>query len=93
VNNAKDIGRFTRDSKYIAIVAINQVSIASTEYFVFGNERAAFGKTLQSFNLFFETANELFCFFEAIVRDKGPCFFDITLCCTSDPNAKFCGHV
>jgi hypothetical protein len=27
------------------------------------------------------------------LRDKYPRFFDVTLRCTSDPNAKFCGHV
>jgi len=93
MNDAQDVNDFTGDSKYVAVVAVDQVPIASSEHFVFGNERTSFGKALQSLNLFFETANKLFCFFGTVLRDKRPRFFDVALRCAGDPNAKFCGHV
>jgi hypothetical protein len=69
------------------------VAIASTQYFVFGNERTAFGKALQPLNLFFEMGYKLCCFFETILRDEGARLLDIALPYKSNPNAIFSGHV
>ena len=68
------------------------MAIASTQQFVFRNQRAAFGEALERIDLSVNTVNESVGFCGTVGSDETPNLFDIALRGSCDSNAKFCGH-
>ena len=49
---------FSLDAKHGPVIAVKQVAVTGSEYFVLRNEGASFRKHLQGFDLFFEPPDE-----------------------------------
>jgi hypothetical protein len=67
---------------------MEQVTITRSQDLVLRYQRTSFRKALERFDLFFEAADKLVGFFGAVLRNKGPGFFDIPLRRACDSNAK-----
>ena len=93
MNNSQHVDGGFCDPEHAAIMVDHQVTVVRAQDLVLRDERTSFGKSLQSFDLFFESADELFGAFGTIVRDIIPNFFEVSFRGMGDSNAKLCGHV
>ena len=84
---------FSLDAKHGPAIAVKQVAVTGSEYFVLRNEWASFRKHPQGFDLLFESPDEFVGCRAIVVGDETPVFFDVSFRRARDSNANLCGHV
>lgn len=93
MDDSQHVDCFARDPKHAPVISVQQVTVMGSQNLIFRDERASFREALQSFDLFFEPADEFLSLFGAVVGDEIPDLFDVSLRRACDSNAKLCGHV
>ena len=93
MNNSHHVDGGFCNPEHAAIMANHQLTVVRSQDLVVRDRWRSFGKSLESLDLFFESAGELFGAFGTIVRDLIANFFEISFRSMGDSDAKLCGHV
>src|SRR5712692_8989038 len=92
VYDAENVNGIAGDSKYNPILSDNEMTIAGSEDFIFGNKRTTTGPVRKCLDSFLKFENEPICTIHAVRCDVGPDLIKIDLCSSSDLNLKSFAH-